>query len=144
MAVQGEKSGINEIEELFHQAEIRFLFHLDDFYIKVGDKSLSEVRRQIDRGINDEHGWLKRGQGFVEGDKRGYVAVRPMKEKGAGRDSARPVTIFLDRGFYPRGGNKRVAGRNFYANAVPAVRSLIERYGKELEEKLKDDLSGSV
>lgn len=144
MAQQGEKSGIDEIEELFNQAYIKFLFYLDDFYQKVGNKALSEVRRQIDRGVNDQHGWLKRGQGFVEGDKRGYVAVRPMKEKGAGRDSVRPVTIFLDRGFRPGGGNKRVDGRNFYAAAVPAVRSLIEKYGKDLEEKLKDDLSGSV
>ncbi len=142
MAAQG--NGMEKVAEIFEQAAEKFPKHKEQLLSDLGKDALQAVRRNIGSSIRDRNGRIRAGQHIALGEGRGYAAVRPIIQPGGGRNSIKPVTIFLDRGHLTRGHRDYVQGHYFYDRSVPQIKRAAERRAKELEEKLKDDLSGSV
>ena len=139
-----QDNGMKQIAEIFEQAAEKFPKHKEKLLSDLGKDALQAVQRNIGSSIRDRNGRIRAGQHITVGEGRGYVAVRPIVQPGGGRNSVKPVTIFLDRGHLTRGHRDFVPGHYFYDRSVPQIKRAAEQRTKELEEKLKDDLSGSV
>ena len=137
-------NGMEKIAEIFEQAAEKFPKHKEQLLSDLGKDALQAVRRNIGSSIRDRNGRIRAGQQITVGEGRGYAAVRPIVQPGGGRNSVKPVTIFLDRGHLTRGHRDFVAGHYFYDRSVPQIKRAAEQRVKELEEKLKDDLSKGV
>lgn len=141
----GQNKAVLRIEASFESALKQFPERKEELLKAVGESALKTVRGYIARSIHDTRGHIQQGQTYTEGSRRGYVAVHPISVKGDKRkNSVRLVTTYLNNGHVIRRTKREdgyYAGRMFYQASIPAVNRHTAEAVKEMEEKLKDDLS---
>lgn len=124
---------------------------------ELGGRIEDEVQAQVSvQGVRDSRGRVSGWQRLEVGDKGGYVAVRPVKEKVPGRDiNSRQLTGYLEKGHgLPKGygaagaeqgkrsgindrtGLGYVSGFYFYSFARLRLGMSLRRYAKQAAEQL--------
>jgi hypothetical protein len=142
--MEQQNKGVPGLEAHFEEVLKRFPKRKEELLKTIGKRALETVRGYINRSVRDPEGFITNGQVEGEGSNRGYVSIHAKYEKGAGRDSVKPVTTFLNNGHIIRrkkGNDGWYEGRMFYADSIYEINRNTEAAVKELEEKLKDDLS---
>lgn len=145
----GGKDGVSKIESSFEQALNRFPTHREEMFENLGEEMRSKVVQHIGQTVHDEHGNISDAQKPTVGSGKGYVAVHPVKKEGEGRGGNRPVTIFLNTGYFAS--NKHIKakgdrpthyvnGRLFYVRSKADAVNAANAAAKKLEEKLANDL----
>ena len=138
-----QQNKLPEIEASFGKALKKFPEYKAEILEEAGKQSLQTVRGYIAESIHDTNHHIAYGQVCQLGSRRGYVATRAKTERGAGRNSVKPVTTFLNNGHIIRRSKKAdgfYAGRHFYEMSEPVVKRKLNMFAKQLEEKMKHDI----
>lgn len=120
-----------------------------ELHEQIAEAAKKAVDGQIDGGLNDEHGKIRRWQVKHVGTGGGYAAVRPVGGI-TGRDSPGAITNYLENGhkIRPAGKTKSrlnvayVDGRHFYQESRPTVEAEAIKLAEAFAERLADMIEG--